>query len=170
MTQSPTCILGLDPGLRHTGWGIIEVHGHKLRHIAHGTISPPSTLEFSKRLAYLFSHILDICQTYKPHTAAIESVFVNSNSASTLKLSAARGAVMVAPAHYGIEVAEYAANRIKKTTVGQGHAGKTQMQDMIPYLLPKCGPLTPDSADALAVAICHSHYGLTLKAFERKIA
>lgn len=150
-------IIGLDPGLRHTGWGIIQSCGSKLSHVSNGVISPPQNLQFSERLSFLFSNLLKVLEEYSPDTSAVEEVFVNMNPSSTLKLGSARGVVVLAPAHYGISVGEYSTNTIKKATVGSGHADKKQIQYMIKYLLPNCGELTSDSADALAVAICHAH-------------
>lgn len=155
-------ILGIDPGLRITGWGIIRSQGSLIKHVAHGVIKPPPTLELSQRLAYIFQELLKICEQYAPSSSAIEEIFVNTNPASTLKLGAARGAAMLAPAHYGISVAEYGANHIKKAIVGKGHADKAQVQAMIKHLLPSCGDMPEDSADALAIAICHAHTSTTI--------
>ncbi len=150
-------ILGLDPGLRLTGWGLIECHGNRLTHIAHGTIKVNTKQDLDLRLKDLFEGLSKIIQDLQPHEAAVEETFLNKNPATTLKLGLARGIVMVAPAAQGIRVGEYSANHVKKTVVGAGHADKEQVKTMINYLLPACGNLTYDEADALAVAICHAH-------------
>lgn len=151
-------ILGLDPGLCVTGWGIIELQGQKLCHIAHGTVRSKSQDDLGERLSQLFKGLEQVINTFKPSGAAVEETFVNTNARSTLKLGMARGIVMLAPALYNLKVGEYSANHVKKTVVGAGHAEKQQMIAMIQYLLPKCGTLTADAADALAVAICHAHH------------
>ena len=151
-------ILGLDPGLRTTGWGVIEMTGHQLIHIAHGTVCSSQNTDFSSRLRQLFHGLQQVIEIYHPTDAAVEETFVNKNASSTLKLGMARGVVLLAPSFYNLQVGEYAANHIKKTVVGAGHADKSQMMTMIQYLLPKCGDLSPDAADALAVAVCHGHH------------
>ncbi len=148
-------ILGLDPGLRFTGWGVISFKGGKLSHVAHGVISPPQGAPLPERLSYLYAHLCQIVETYSPEEAAVEETFVNKNPASTLKLGMARGVVLLTPAKYGLHVGEYTANQVKKTVVGAGHAGKEQVSAMVARLLPTAGPTTADAADALAVAICH---------------
>ena len=153
----PRRILGLDPGLRLTGWGLIECHGNRLKHIAHGTIKVNTKQDLDLRLKDLFEGLSQVIQDLQPHEAAVEETFLNKNPATTLKLGLARGVVMVAPAAQGIRVGEYSANHVKKTVVGAGHADKEQVKTMINYLLPACGDLTYDEADALAVAICHAH-------------
>lgn len=157
-------ILGLDPGLQKTGWGIIEASSSSLKYIAHGTIQTTSNSDLDLRLQKLFKEITDIVQHFSPDTAAIEETFLNQNPATTLKLGLARGVVMVAPVACGVRVGEYSANHIKKTVVGAGHADKEQVKVMIKYLLPRCPSVTSDEADALAVAICHAH---TLQTQER---
>lgn len=151
-------ILGLDPGLRATGWGVIDIQGQKLIHVAHGTVRATVKAEFSDRLREIFHGLKEVIETYKPVGAAVEETFVNTNASSTLKLGMARGIVLLAPALYNLQVGEYSANHVKKTVVGAGHAEKGQVMAMIRYLLPKCGELTADAADALAVAICHAHH------------
>ena len=152
-------ILGIDPGLQKAGWGIIEQSGSNLRYIAHGVISPPLKADISDRLAFLFKGLSDVIEQYGPLEAAIEDVFLNKNPGSTIKLGMARGVCMVVPAHLGISVSEYGANKVKKAVVGVGHADKHQMETMINILLPGCGA-TKDAADALGVAICHGHLRL----------
>lgn len=156
-------IIGLDPGLRHTGWGVIESDGNRLRHIADGTIHPPTNLSMAKRLACLAIELQKILERFNPVTAAVEETFVNKNPLTTLRLGFARGVVMMAPALFGIDVDEYPANQVKKSVVGAGHADKNQVQMMIKILLPGFQLTTPDSADALAIAICHAHRSATIK-------
>ncbi len=149
-------ILGLDPGLRRTGWGVVVSEGSRLSWIAHGVVSPPETLALSERLLWLLDKVGEVCVAHACHEAAIEEVFVNVNPASTLKLGQARAAVMLAPARAGLSVAEYSPNLIKKAVVGAGHADKTQIAFMVKRLLPTCGEVKADAADALAVAITHA--------------
>jgi len=150
-------ILGLDPGLRRTGWGVIAVEGSRLIHIAHGVIAPAETLALSARLLHLFEAVAVIVAEYAPHEAAVEETFMTANGSSTLKLGHARAAVMIAPAQAGLIVAEYAAKVVKKAVVGTGSADKDQVAFMIARLLPTAGSPTADAADALAVAIAHAH-------------
>lgn len=150
-------ILGLDPGLRRTGWGVIEIDGARLTHVAHGVIAPKDSLPFSERLLALFEGISEIVALHNPHEAAVEETFMNNNAASALKLGHARAMALVVPARAGLPVAEYAATVVKKSVVGTGSADKTQVAFMIARLLPKAGPATADAADALAVAIAHAH-------------
>lgn len=156
MTNAATRILGLDPGLRRTGWGVIVAEGSRLRWIAHGVVTPPEAAPFSERLLYLLEAVGRVCIDHACDEAAIEEVFVNMNPSSTLKLGHARAAVMLAPAKQGLSVAEYAANLIKKAVVGAGHADKSQVAFMVKRLLPAAGDVTADAADALAVAITHA--------------
>lgn len=150
-------ILGLDPGLRRTGWGVIDVQGQRLRHVAHGTIDPPPAAELSARLLAIFEGVAGVIAEHGPQEAAIEETFLNTNAASTLKLGHARAAAMVPPARAGLEVAEYAAKVVKKAVVGTGGADKEQVLFMIRRLLPTAGVTSTDAADALAVAIAHAH-------------
>ncbi|MDP3175022.1 crossover junction endodeoxyribonuclease RuvC [Phenylobacterium sp.] len=154
---TPLRILGLDPGLRRTGWGVIAIDGPRLSHVAHGVIAPPATDPFSLRLLALFEGVAQVIAAYAPDEAAIEETFVSVNAASTLKLGHARAAAMIAPARAGLSVAEYAALVVKKSVVGTGAADKTQVAFMIRRLLPTAGETTSDAADALAVAITHAH-------------
>lgn len=151
-------ILGIDPGLQKTGWGIIESSGNSLVYVASGLIRPNSKAEMSVRLATLYHELINIIEQQAPAEAAIEETFVNKNPASALKLGQARGVLLMVPAIKGILVAEYGANKIKKSIVGSGHAAKQQVGMMIKTLLPACGTLSEDEADALAVAITHAHY------------
>ena len=151
-----TRILGLDPGLRRTGWGVVVSEGSRLAWVAHGVVTPPDTLALSERLLWLLDKVGEVCAAHACDEAAIEEVFVNVNPASTLKLGQARAAVMLAPARAGLSVAEYSPNLIKKAVVGAGHADKTQIAFMVKRLLPTCGEVKADAADALAVAITHA--------------
>jgi crossover junction endodeoxyribonuclease RuvC len=151
-------VLGLDPGLRHTGWGVIDVAGNHLTHVAAGAVHAPAGEPLAARLVSLFRQIITVVEEFHPDEAAVEEAFVNRNAASTLKLGVARGVVLLAPAERGLPVAEYSANLVKKTVVGAGHAEKAQVQLMVRRLLPGCDSNEPDAADALAVAICHAHH------------
>ena len=150
-------ILGLDPGLRRTGWGVIVVEGARLIHVAHGVIAPKETLPFAERLLCLFDGISEIVAAHAPDEAAVEETFMNNNAQSALKLGHARACCLIAPARAGLSVAEYAATVVKKSVVGTGAADKDQVGFMIRRLLPAAGPTTADAADALAVAIAHAH-------------
>lgn len=151
-------ILGIDPGLQKTGWGVIESSGNSLKYIASGTIRPNVKLSMSQRLATLYHELCLVIETHAPQEAAIEETFVNHNPASALKLGQARGVLLMIPALKNIDVAEYSANKIKKSVVGSGHAAKKQISMMVGTLLASCGTLGEDEADALAVAITHAHY------------
>lgn len=151
-------ILGLDPGLRHTGWGIIRQQDNRLSFIAAGRISPDAALPMPLRLKAIADGLAEIIAQFQPDEAALEETFMNKNAASALKLGQARGVVMLAPAMAGLDVTEYSANAIKKTVTGFGHADKTQIQAMIGILLPGSGKMAPDAADALAIAVCHAHH------------
>jgi crossover junction endodeoxyribonuclease RuvC len=151
-------LLGIDPGLQKTGWGIIEVQGSKLSYIASGLVKTQASLPLYARLAEIDAGLGKVVEAYDLNGAAIEETFINNNAASALKLGQARGAAMVCVARAGYEVHEYAANLVKKSIVGTGHASKDQMGMMIKTLLPKAGKLAEDEADALAIAICHSHH------------
>ena len=151
-------VLGIDPGLERTGWGIIESEGSRLSFIAAGVIRSEPTETMAVRLCRIDRELSQILETYRPDTAAIEETFVNKNANSSLKLGQARGVAILAPARCGLEVAEYAANTVKKSVVGAGHAAKDQIGMMIKVLLPTSGDLAADAADALAVAICHAHH------------
>jgi crossover junction endodeoxyribonuclease RuvC len=151
-------IIGLDPGLRHTGWGIIETEGTRLSYVADGAVHSVNEDDLAVRLLQIHEQILRVLDTYAPDEAAIEETFVNKDARATLKLGQARGVVMLAPVMRKIGVAEYAPNVIKKTVVGNGHAEKDQVKHMVRMLLPKADMKTADSTDALAIAICHAHH------------
>lgn len=151
-------IIGIDPGLRRTGWGIIETTGSKLSYIASGTVTSDAADALSVRLASLFSGLEAVLASWRPHEAAVEETFINRDAHATLKLGQARGIALLAPARMGLLVAEYAPNMIKKTVVGAGHAEKAQIRAMLGFLLPKATPDSDDAVDALAIAITHAHH------------
>lgn len=154
-------VLGIDPGLRNLGWGVIEVQGSRLSHIANG-VCQSSGDDLGARLLSLYRQLTDVVQRFDPQAAAVEQTFVNKDGASTLKLGQARGVALLVPAQYGLKVGEYSPNRVKKTVVGVGHAAKEQVAHMVRVQLPGVVLAGPDAADALAVAICHAHYGRAL--------
>lgn len=151
-------ILGLDPGLRLTGWGIIDCAGPRLSFVACGHVKSASGDPLAYRLRALFDGIASTIASFDPQEAAVEETFVNDNPRATLKLGQARGMALLAPALSGLPVAEYPPNLVKKAVVGAGHADKQQVQAMIGFLLPKAKFETADEADALAIAICHAHH------------
>lgn len=159
ISASSVRIIGLDPGLNHTGWGVIETEGNTLRYVACGRITTAAKTDtMGERLACLFNALSDILKTHHPDEAALEETFMNKNALSALKLGMARGVVMLAPAQLGLSVAEYGANLVKKSVSGYGHADKQQVAQMIKVLLPSAELTSPDAADALAIAVCHAHH------------
>jgi crossover junction endodeoxyribonuclease RuvC len=158
MGDSAIRILGIDPGLRRTGWGVIDVEGNRLIYVGCGSVESRDTLTLAERLLAIHEGLVRILGEFRPMEAAVEATFVNRDGASTLKLGQARGVAMLAPAMAGIRVAEYAPNQVKKTVVGAGHADKNQIRVMLGMLLPKADPQTADAADALAIAITHAHH------------
>ena len=158
-------ILGIDPGLQKTGWGVIESVGHSLSFVACGLIKTTKGRTLPERLSEIDQTMAEILNAFMPDQAAIEETFVNNNAASSLKLGAARGVAMVVPARHGLNVGEYPANLVKKSVVGAGKAGKDQIGLMIRTLLPACGEIGEDEADALAVAICHAHHAASHQKF-----
>src|SRR4051812_2613697 len=156
--RSPVRILGIDPGLRRTGWGVVDTDGNRLSFIGCGSIEPPDDLPLARRLLAIHHGLAKVLADYAPTEAAVEQTFVNKDAVATLKLGQARGVAMLAPAMVGIAVSEYAPNQVKKTVVGAGHADKHQILVMLKILLPKACPKSPDAADALAVAITHAHH------------
>ena len=154
----PIRILGIDPGLRKTGWGIVISDGSKLSFVACGCIESDGALPLGQRLRQLHEGLNKVLAAHRPHEAAVEETFINRDPQSALKLGQARGIALVVPALAGLDVAEYAANLVKKTVVGVGHADKKQVQAMIRVLLPKAETSSADAADALAVAICHAQH------------
>ncbi len=151
-------IIGIDPGLRRCGWGIIESEGNRLRYVACGTITPPVHLTLAERLNRLFVEISEVIALHRPDEAAVEETFVNAGARSALQLGQARGVALMTPASMGLPVGEYAANLVKKSVVGTGHAEKTQVAVMVKTLLPAAEVRGADAADALAIAICHAHH------------
>ena len=151
-------ILGLDPSLSSSGWGIVEVENNRLRYVADGFIKTDPKLPIYDRLAVIHRALNEVIETYHPQEAAIEQVFLNENPTSTIKLGMARGVVILAPALFGIPVCEYEPTKVKKAVVGVGRAEKSQVETMVKILLPGCKPKNNDSSDALAMAICHNSY------------
>lgn len=155
-------VLGIDPGLRNLGWGVIEVSGSRLSHIANGIChSAPGgedAGDLALRLCSLHSQLTEVLREYLPDTAAVEHTFVNKDAVATLKLGQARGIALLVPAQFGLTVGEYAPNAVKKTVVGVGHAAKQQIDHMVRLQFPGVKIAGPDAADALAVAICHAHH------------
>ncbi|MEL7110251.1 MAG: crossover junction endodeoxyribonuclease RuvC [Pseudomonadota bacterium] len=150
-------ILGIDPGLRHTGWGVIDLVGSRLAHVGHGVINIDPDLDMADRLAGIFYAIGELVKTYAPDHSGCEETIVNANPRSALKLGQARGAAMTSLSFHGLEVSEFAPTAIKRAIVGTGKADKDQIQFMIARLLPKAGKMKADAADALACAICTAH-------------
>ena len=153
-----TRIIGLDPGLRHTGWGIIDCEGTRLSYVADGAVHSVNEDDLATRLLQIHQQVLAVLDEFRPDEAAIEETFVNKDARATLKLGQARGVVMLGPVMRRIGVAEYAPNLIKKTVVGSGHAEKDQVKHMVKVLLPRAELKTADSTDALAIAICHAQH------------
>jgi len=151
-------LIGFDPGLQTTGWGVIEAVGNRLRYVADGLVSTSPKASLAERLVELHAGLREVMNEFTPDEAAVEETFVNKNAVSTLKLGQARGIVLLVPALAGLHVAEYLPNLVKKTVVGSGHAQKEQVQMMVARLLPGAKIAGADSADALAVAICHAHH------------
>ncbi len=156
-------ILGLDPGLAATGWGVIVAEGNRLRHIAHGTVKTSATAPLAERLVALHDGLMTVIGEHGATEAAVEEVFVNANPQSTLKLGQARGVVLLCSARAGLPVAEYATRLVKKALTGVGSASKDQVQAMVERLLPGVKVVGADAADALAVAIAHAHLGASLR-------
>ncbi len=150
-------ILGIDPGLGTTGWGVIRAEGNRLSHIANGQIKTDASMPLASRLLQLDLELSDVVKTYQPDAVAVEEVFVNKNPQSTLKLGQARGVCLLCASRYGASVHEYATRSIKQALTGVGKAEKAQVQAMLAILLPGVKLAGPDAADALATAICHAH-------------
>jgi crossover junction endodeoxyribonuclease RuvC len=155
--SEPVRILGLDPGLRKTGWGVITIEGSKLSYVACGVVTSDGDLSLALRLRQLHDRITQVVREWSPDEVAVEETFVNKDPQATLKLGQARAMSLLVPALHGIPVAEYGANQVKKTVVGVGHADKNQVLAMVKVLLPKADPKKADAADALAIAITHAH-------------
>lgn len=150
-------IIGIDPGLRHTGWGVIETLGNNLKFIAAGTVRSNDKCDLASRLSQLYEGLCGVLHQFMPAEAAVEQTFVNKDATATLKLGQARGIALLAPAQAGLPVAEYAPNSIKKAVIGVGHGEKQQIHMMVKVLMPRASFDTSDAADALAIAICHAH-------------
>lgn len=165
----PIRIIGIDPGLRRMGWGIVETKGNSLVFIACGTVTSDDKADLASRLCQLHDGLSAVVHAHMPHEAAVEATFVNKDPVSTLKLGQARGIAMLVPAQAGLPVAEYAPNAVKKSVIGVGHGEKAQIQMMVKVLLPKADFKGPDAADALAIAICHAH-NRTANALRRALA
>ncbi|UTW58110.1 crossover junction endodeoxyribonuclease RuvC [Kordiimonas sp. SCSIO 12603] len=156
-------LLGLDPGLQKTGWGIVESRGTRLTHIANGVVKSSPKKSLAERLVELHDGITEVITEWQPASCAVEETFVNKNPTSTLKLGQARGIALLVPSMAGISVAEYTPNHVKKSVVGVGHAAKEQVDAMVQVLLPGITINGPDAADALAVAICHAHHMVSMQ-------
>ena len=150
-------IIGIDPGLQKTGWGIIDDELSRFKYVSHGVISTSTKDDIPKRLDDIFKNIQEIIKEYKPQHASVEEIFLNNNPKSTIKLSMARGIAILAPKNLGLDVFEYTANKVKKNVVGSGHAGKEQVAHMVMRLINNCPSVSNDAADALAIALCHAH-------------
>jgi crossover junction endodeoxyribonuclease RuvC len=158
MTARAIRILGVDPGLRRTGWGVIEILGNRLTFIGCGSVESSDKAELAARLLQIHDGLTRVIEAWRPDEAAVEATFVNRDGASTLKLGQARGIAMLIPARAGLSVAEYAPNLVKKSIIGAGHGDKAQIRMMIGVLLPKADPESEDAADALAIAVTHAHH------------
>jgi crossover junction endodeoxyribonuclease RuvC len=158
MIRAPIRILGIDPGLRRTGWGMVTIEGNRLAFLGCGSVATDERLALAIRLVTIHDALIRIIDEFRPDEAAVEATFVNKDAKATLKLGQARGIAMVVPAKAGVPVAEYAPNLVKKTIVGAGHGDKAQVRMMIGVLLPKADPRTEDAADALAIAVTHAHH------------
>jgi crossover junction endodeoxyribonuclease RuvC len=158
MAAHPIRIIGIDPGLRRTGWGLVEIEGNRLTYVACGSLETNDRAALADRLVTLYDGLVRIVSEYQPEEAAVEATFVSKDASATLKLGQARGIAMLVPAKAGLGVAEYAPNLVKKTIVGAGHADKAQIRLMIGVLLPKADPKSHDAADALAIAVTHAHH------------
>ena len=162
-------VLGVDPGLRNMGWGVIEVKGSRISHIANG-VAHSSGQDLAARLLSLFEQMSDVFARYQPDTAAVEQTFVNKDAVGTLKLGQARAIALLVPAQMGIPIGEYAPNAVKKTVVGVGHAAKQQIDHMVRLQLPGVEIAGADAADALAIALCHAHHSQAAGHLQRAIA
>jgi crossover junction endodeoxyribonuclease RuvC len=151
-------IIGIDPGLRRMGWGIIDTLGNSLRFVASGTVLSDGEMDLASRLCQLHDGLVEIIHLHQPQEAAVEQTFVNKDAVATLKLGQARGIAMLVPARAGLRVAEYAPNAVKKSVIGVGHGEKHQIHMMLKVLMPKATFKGNDAADALAIAICHAHH------------
>src|SRR5262245_10390496 len=156
--RRPIRILGIDPGLRRTGWGVVTIEGNRLSFVACGSVTTDESAPLATRLVAIHDGLRRVVGDHSPDEAAVEATFVNKDATATLKLGQARGIAMLVPALAGLTVAEYAPNLVKKTIVGAGHSEKIQIRMMVKVLLPKADPQSDDAADALAIAVCHAHH------------
>jgi crossover junction endodeoxyribonuclease RuvC len=152
-------VIGIDPGLRRTGWGVIQVDGNRLRHVGNGVCKSTVSKDLSFRLLEIYLQLREVITLYKPTCAAVENTFVSKDAAGTLKLGQARGIALLVPAEAGLQVYEYAPNKVKKTVVGVGHADKAQVEHMVKMQLPGAIVHGSDAADALGIALCHAFQG-----------
>lgn len=157
-------VIGIDPGLRNLGWGVIEADGSRLRHVANGVCHSDATATLAARLLDLHQQLTRVVAQFQPMTAAVEQTFVNKDAVATLKLGSARGIALLVPAQAGLEVGEYAPNAVKKAVVGVGKAAKEQVEHMVRMQLPGVQIAGPDAADALAIAICHAFHAQSARA------
>jgi len=158
MAARPIRILGIDPGLRRTGWGVVDVDGNRLMFVACGAVQTDDKAELALRLLTIHDGLVRVVGEFRPDEAAAEATFVNKDATATLKLGHARGVALLVAAKAGVPIAEYAPNLVKKTIVGAGHGEKAQVRMMIGVLLPKADPRSDDASDALAVAVTHAHH------------
>jgi crossover junction endodeoxyribonuclease RuvC len=163
MRSTPIRIIGIDPGLRRTGWGIIQSDGPRLAYVASGLVTSDADDDLASRLSALFEGLSTVIASFEPEEAAVEETFVNKDARATLKLGQARGIALLAPAQRGLKVAEYPPNVIKKTVTGSGHGAKCQIAAMVAFLLPGARAATADEADALAIAICHASHRMAAR-------
>ena len=161
-------VIGIDPGLRRTGWGVVDAVGSKITHVGNGVCASEGD-DLSERLLSLYMQLTDVLHRFQPETAAVEHTFVNKDAAGTLKLGQARGICLLVPAKAGLEVAEYAPNAVKKVVVGVGHADKKQVEHMVRMQLPGISIANADAADALAIALCHTHHARFSNRLEQAI-
>ncbi len=159
-------LLGIDPGLRFTGWGVIESDGNRLRHVADGVLATDGDAAVPARLRALYEGLVGLIGVHRPAEVAVEETYVNRNGAATLKLGYARGVALLAPALAGLTVAEYGAKMVKRSVVGNGNAEKAQVAEMVRRLLPGATMTRADASDALAVAICHAHHRSSRNVYE----
>ncbi|SKA35189.1 Holliday junction endonuclease RuvC [Consotaella salsifontis] len=162
--ESVIRVIGIDPGLRRMGWGVVETLGNSLKFVASGTITSDGEMDLASRLRQLYEGLSEVMHSYKPDEAAVEQTFVNKDATATLKLGQARGIALLVPALAGLPVSEYAPNAVKKAVIGVGHGEKQQIHMMVKVLMPKATFNSSDAADALAIAICHSHHRASAKA------
>lgn len=159
-------VMGIDPGLRNLGWGVIDVDGNRLSHVANGVCHSQGD-DLARRLLSLHQQLSEVLTLFSPDTTGVEQTFVNKDGAATLKLGQARGVALLVPAQFGLPIGEYAPNTVKKTVVGVGHAAKAQIAHMVRVQLPGVDLAGPDAADALAIAICHAHHAKSASVLAR---